>query len=256
MIDIHSHVLFGVDDGARTIEDSLAMLRMAAEHGTTDIVATPHASPSYKFDPECNRDRLAQLEEQAGGVLRLHTGCDFHLSFDNIQDAIEHPSKYTIDHKNYLMVEFSDMLVFHNTAEIFGRLMDAGMIPVITHPERNPLLRQRIDTMAEWIAEGARVQVTAQSLTGRFGKRAEAFSRRLLDRGMVHVIASDGHDIEHRPPCMDTAFEWLKANYSEETATLLCVTNPGAALASEPMQSATVSKPRSGKRSWFKFWQR
>jgi protein-tyrosine phosphatase len=245
-----------VDDGARTIEDSLAMLRMAAEHGTTDIVATPHASPSYKFDPERNRDHLAQIEEAAGGLLRLHTGCDFHLSFDNIQDAIEHPTKYTIDHKNYLMVEFSDMLVFHNTAEIFGRLMDAGMIPVITHPERNPLLRQRIDVMAEWIAGGARVQVTAQSLTGRFGKRAEAFSVALLDRGMVHVIASDGHDIEHRPPCMDEAFAWLKKNYSEETAQLLCVTNPGAALASEPMQVLSAGEPRAKKPNWFKFWQR
>ncbi len=229
------------------------MVRMAAEHGTTDIVATPHASPAYQFDPEQNRDRLAQIEEAAGGILRLHTGCDFHLSFDNIQDAIEHPNKYTIDHKNYLMVEFSDMLVFHNTAEIFTRLMDAGMIPVITHPERNPLLRQRIDTMAEWIADGARVQVTAQSLTGRFGKRAEAFSKELLDRGMIHVIASDGHDIEHRPPCMDEAFVWLKSNYSEETATLLCITNPGAALVSEPMQMPAAGAAQA-KKPWFKFW--
>jgi protein-tyrosine phosphatase len=254
LIDIHSHILFGVDDGARTIEDSLAMIRMAAEHGTTDIVATPHASPAYKFDPERNRDRLAQIEEKAGSVLRLHTGCDFHLSFDNIQDAIEHPTKYTIDHKNYLMVEFSEMLVFHNTAEIFGRLLDAGMIPVITHPERNALLRQRIEPMAEWIAAGSRVQVTAQSLTGRFGKRAEAFSKELLNRGMVHVIASDGHDIEHRPPCMDTAFEWLKANYSEATAELLCIKNPGAALAAEPMQ-APAAESRPAKSSWFQFWR-
>jgi protein-tyrosine phosphatase len=255
LIDIHSHVLFGVDDGARTIEDSLAMVRMAAEHGTTDIVATPHASPAYKFDPERNLDRLAQIEEQACGVLRLHTGCDFHLSFDNIQDAIEHPTKYTIDHKNYLMVEFSDMLVFHNTAEIFGRLQDAGMIPVITHPERNPLLRQRLDAMAQWIAAGARVQVTAQSLTGRFGKRAEACSRELLNRGMVHVIASDGHDVVHRQPCMDEAFTWLKANYSEATAQLLCIANPAAALASEPMQAPSAGGGRANAR-WFEFWKR
>jgi protein-tyrosine phosphatase len=231
------------------------MIRMAAEHGTTDIVATPHASPAYRFDPEQNRDRLAQIEEAAGGVLRLHTGCDFHLSFENIQDAIEHPNKYTIDHKNYLLVEFSEMLVFHNTAEIFARLIDAGMVPVITHPERNGLLRQRIEPMAAWIAAGARVQVTAQSLTGRFGKRAEAFSRELLNRGMVHVIASDGHDIEHRPPCMDAAFEWLKENYSEDTAKLLCVTNPAAALASQPMH-APGSGAGPASRSWFKFWQR
>lgn len=227
------------------------MLRMAAEHGTTDIVATPHASPTYKFDPEVNRDRLAQMEEAAGGILHLHTGCDFHLTFDNIQDALQHPAKYTIDHKNYLMVEFSDVLIFHNTAEIFARLLDAGMIPVVTHPERNPLLRQRIDTLAEWVEAGARMQVTAQSLTGRFGKRAEAFSKALLDRGLVHVIASDGHDIEHRPPCMDEAYRWLREHYSEAVAELLCIANPRAALHSQPMQAAPAGAAKPPKRGWF-----
>ncbi len=254
LIDIHSHVLFGVDDGARTIEDSLAMIRMAAEHGTTDIVLTPHASPEYPFNPEKNRERFLQLEELAEGLVRLHIGCDFHLSYDNIQDAIQNPTKYTIDHKNYLMVEFSDMLIFHNTAEIFSRLMDAGMIPVITHPERNPLLRQRIDKIGEWVAAGARVQVTAQSLTGRFGKRAEAFSRDLLDRGLVHVIASDAHDCEHRPPRLDEAFAWLREQYSDAVATLLCVTNPGGALTGEAMQTVPVDA-RPARSGWRKFFQ-
>ena len=230
------------------------MLRMAAEHGTTDIVATPHASPTFSFDPEVNRERLAQMEAAAEGVVRLHTGCDFHLSFDNIQDALQHPTKYTIDHKNHLMVEFSDLLVFHNTGEIFARLLDAGMIPVITHPERNPLLRQRIDKMGEWVAAGARVQVTAQSLTGRFGKRAEAFSKTLLDANLVHVIASDGHDVVHRPPVMDEAFAWLSEHYSPATAELLCRENPTCALTGEPMVApAGESKPASG--GWFKFFR-
>ena len=246
-------MLFGVDDGARTIEDSLAMLRMATEHGTTDIVLTPHASPEYKFDPETNNERLAQLTATIGEAIRLHIGCDFHLTFDNIQDAIQNPAKYTIDRQNYLMVEFNDMLIFHNTAEIFGRLMDAGMIPVITHPERNSLLRQRIDKIAEWVEAGTRVQVTAQSLTGRFGKRAETFSRELLDRNLVHVIASDAHDCKHRPPRMDEAFAWLKENYSEATAMLLCVTNPGAALSGEAMQIPS-DDVRAAKTGWRRFF--
>jgi protein-tyrosine phosphatase len=250
LVDIHSHVLFGVDDGARKIEDSLAMVRMAEEHGTTDLVCTPHCSPTYAFLPDVNAERIAQIEAAAGGVLRLHTGCDFHLTFDNIQDAIAHPGKYTIDHKNYLMVEFSEMLVFHNTGEIFQRLQAAGMIPVITHPERNGLLRQRIEAMAEWVAAGARVQVTAQSLTGRFGKRAEAFSRQLLDRGMVHVIASDGHDTEHRPPLMDEAYAWLVGEYSEELARLLCIENPNATLVGQPMKMPPGADA-AGKKKWF-----
>jgi len=141
LIDIHSHVLFGLDDGARTLEESVAMLRMAAEHGTTDLVATPHANLTYRFEPQRIAERLAKVEEAAGGVLRLYTGCDFHLSFENIQDAIEYPRKYTIHQKNYLLVEFSELLIFKNTDEIFARLRDAGMIPVITHPERNVLFR-------------------------------------------------------------------------------------------------------------------
>jgi len=134
LIDIHSHVLFGLDDGARTLDESVAMVRMAAEHGTTDLVATPHANLSYRFEPEQIADRLARVEEDAGGALRLYTGCDFHLSYENIQDAIDHPRKYTIGQKNYLLVEFSELLIFKNTDEIFARLRDAGMIPIITHP--------------------------------------------------------------------------------------------------------------------------
>lgn len=253
MIDIHSHVLYGLDDGARTLEDSLAMVRMAAEHGTTELVVTPHANPEYRFDPEINAQRLAQIEAACRGALRLHTGCDFHLSFDNIKDAIANPQKYTIDHKNYLLVEFSDLLIFHNTAEIFSRLLDAGMIPVITHPERNSLLRQRVEPIAEWVRSGVRVQVTAQSLTGRFGKRAEAFARTLLDRNLVHVIASDAHDCEHRPPRMDEAYHWLTANYSAATAMLLCLTNPGAALTGDRMQEPDTSKASRSASKWFGF---
>jgi protein-tyrosine phosphatase len=106
--------------------------------------------------------------------------------------------------------------------------------------------------MAEWVEAGARIQVTAQSLTGRFGKRAEAFSRVLLDRNLVHVIASDGHDLEHRPPVMDTARAWLAENYSEATAELLCATNPGAALTGGAMRAPEGRSAASGGwRKWF-----
>jgi protein-tyrosine phosphatase len=252
LIDIHSHVLFGMDDGARTLEDSLAMVRMAAEHGTTDLVATPHANLMYRFEPERIAERIAQIREGAGDALRLYTGCDFHLSFDNIQDAIDHPRKYTINQKNYLLVEFSELLIFKNTEDIFARLRDAGMIAVITHPERNGLLRQRMENIARWVEQGACVQVTAQSLTGAFGKRAQDFSRELLDRELVHVIASDGHDCERRPPVMDKARAWLQKQYGDGFADALCVVNPGATLSGEAMHVPT--RGESPVRKWYKFW--
>jgi protein-tyrosine phosphatase len=253
LIDIHSHVLFGLDDGARTLEDSLAMVRMAAEHGTTDLVATPHANLAYRFEPERIAERIAQLREAAGGALRLYTGCDFHLSFDNIRDSIDHPRKYTINQQRYLLVEFSELLIFTNMEEIFARLREAGMTAVITHPERNGLLRQRVEQIAAWVDEGACVQLTAQSLTGGFGRRAQDFSRELLDRRLVHVVASDGHDCEQRPPVMDQARAWLRKEYGDALAETLCVTNPGAALSGEAMQLPDAWA--ESVRKWYEFWR-
>ena len=254
MIDIHSHVLFGLDDGARTLEDSVAMVRMAAEHGTTDLVATPHANLRFKFDPERIAERMAQVREASGGAPRLYTGCDFHLSFDNIQDSIDHPRKYTINQQRYLLVEFSELLIFKNTDDIFARLRDAGMTPIITHPERNGLLRQRVEHIAKWVEQGARVQVTAQSLTGTFGRKAQDFSRELLNRRLVHVLASDGHDCERRPPVMDEARIWLEKKYGDALAEAVCVTNPGAALRGDDMYLPNADSQFS-VRKWYEFWR-
>lgn len=230
------------------------MVRMAAECGTTDLVCTPHANLSYHFEPETIAARLAEVAEKSDNVLRLHSGCDFHLSYDNIQDAIAHPAKYTINHLRYLMVEFSDLLIFNNTAEIFARLEDTGMTPVITHPERNGLLRQRIDQIGEWVASGACVQVTAQSVLGEFGRRAQQFSRDLLDRGLVHFLASDAHDLEHRPPRLDRAHTWVQQHYSEAWADALCISNPLAALTGESLEP--IRDPvTTESRKWYQIWR-
>ena len=254
MIDIHSHVLYGLDDGARTIEDSVAMVRMAAECGTTDLVATPHANEQFGFEPEAVRRKLAEVAEASGNIIRLHSGCDFHLSYDNILDALEHPRKYTINQRRYLMVEFSDLLIFTNTPEIFSRLQEAGMTPVITHPERNGLLRQRLDQIAAWVEAGACVQITAQSLTGEFGRRAAEFSRTLIDRRLVHFLASDAHDCGQRPPRLDRAYECVKERYGEALADALCVANPRATLTGDslvPFQDAKAVEPRK----WYQVWR-
>lgn len=230
------------------------MVHMAAQHGTTDLVATPHANVEYHFDPVLIEERRQQIQEAAGEVLRLYAGCDFHLSYDNIQDALKQPHKYTINHKCYLLVEFSDLLIFKNTADIFSRLADAGMIPIVTHPERNGLLRQRADEIAQWVEQGAGVQVTAQSLTGRFGRRAQDFSKVLLDRNLVHIVASDGHDCEHRPPVMSEAHRWLCDHYGEGVAETLTTRNPGATLTGNPLEIPPAALASAG-RKWYQIWR-
>ena len=104
MIDIHSHILWGLDDGARECSDSLAMLKMAADCGTTDIVASPHSDLRFAFLPELINERIDHLTGASGGVPRIHRGCDFHLSFENVQDALAFPHKYTIGGLSYLLV--------------------------------------------------------------------------------------------------------------------------------------------------------
>lgn len=254
MIDIHSHILHDWDDGARTLEESLDMLRIAADSGTTDIVATPHANSEFKFDAAVVAQRCAELRAAAGDLIRVHLGCDFHLSYENVQDAIKNPCKYTINQKTYLMVELPDMVMLESARTVLARLRSVGIVPVITHPERNPRLQGRLDALALWVGEGCLMQVTGQSLLGRFGPEAERCAYGLLARDLVHFVASDGHDCEDRPPRLDDAFRRILSRYGADCAEKLFVVNPRAALAGEELQAAQAL-PAEAKRTWYRFWE-
>ena len=219
-----------MDDGPKTLEQSIEMLRVAAESGTTDIVASPHANLEFKFEPEVVAGKIEELRQAMNGAIRIHSGCDFHLSFDNIQDSLQYPSKYTINHKNYVLVEFSDLLIPKTTDDVFYQMRSAGMIPIITHPERNMLLQKRLDKLEAWVESGCLLQVTAQSFLGRFGKQAKVFADRLLLKGMVHIVASDAHDAKYRPPSLKEAYEYVAKAYGERRAEMVFVRNPTAAL--------------------------
>jgi protein-tyrosine phosphatase len=249
VIDIHSHILYGLDDGAQTLEESVEMARMAAAAGTTDIVASPHANHQFEYHPELIDERLAVLRHAAGGAIRIHRGCDFHLTPENIADALRAPSKYSIGGKGYLLVEFSDYLVPDTAPEIFGSLMNAGLRPIVTHPERNPLLQKRIELIETWIGLGCLVQVTAHSPLGRFGRTAKAFADRLLAGGLVHFLASDAHDCEHRPPLLDEPWKHIAKEFGEPAARALLETNPSAALTGR----ATPPPPARPRKKWFGF---
>ena len=255
MIDIHSHIIWGVDDGARNREDSIAMLRLAAETGTTDIVATPHCDRQYKFDPAVRDERIRELMDATGGVPRIHPGCDFRLSFDNIQIALQEPARFTINGLRYLLVEFEDVLIPPTTEEIFRRFMEREICPVITHPERNPILQGSFERLQSWKQMGCLLQVTAQCLTDRFGKAAQESAWELLRRGLVHVVASDGHDTGHRPPRLDLAREILTLEMGADAADLLLVANPSAILAGQPAWGSASTAIKLRKKSWFAFWR-
>jgi protein-tyrosine phosphatase len=254
MIDIHSHILPGLDDGAKSLQESVAMLRIAARSGTTDIVATPHSNLEYSFDPAEVTRKIAELAAAAGPEPRIHRGCDFHLSYENIQRAVAEPARFTINGRRYLLVEFPDLLIFKTSGEIFDMLLASGIIPIITHPERNYLLQQRLQELENWVEKGCLLQITAQSFLGRFGRHAKDFADLLMRRGLAHLVASDAHDAEDRPPDLSGAFEYLSRKHGEETADRVLVANPRCVLEGAPVETDAVNGAAASKR-WYQFWK-
>jgi protein-tyrosine phosphatase len=228
LIDIHHHLLFGLDDGSPDIETSVAMAEAAAADGTTHIVCTPHSNDKYRFRPEVNLEKVTALRERLGDRITLGLGCDFHLSYDNVADALQNPTKYTINGTQYLLVEFPDFGIAPNMSETFYQLELKRMTPIITHPERNPTLVHQPERLAEWLRNGCLIQVTAGALLGRFGKNAEQFANTMLRKNWVHFLASDGHNLTSRPPQMSKAHSYLANHYGEEMADRLCIHNPRA----------------------------
>ena len=227
------------------------MLRLAAESGTTDIVATPHANLEFTFDPGLIERKIAELRAAAGPSPRIHRGCDFHLTMENIDDALAHPTKYAINHKCYVLIEFSELLIPRTTQEIFERFQSAGLTPIVTHPERNALLHSRLDQLRSWVENGALVQVTGQSLLGTFGRSAKSVAIELMNRDMVHFIASDAHDTAYRPPVLREAYKYVEKTWGDARAKTLFVSSPQAVIDGSPI-ALEYPDPTPPKRKWYR----
>ena len=190
MIDIHCHLLAGLDDGPDSAEMSLEMAEMAIADGITHVIATPHAHPQHAFVPELINLRREELQSQVEGRLILATGCDFHLSFENLQEIQRLPIRFTLNQKNYLLVEFADYSIPPSLDQALHHLQLAGLRPIITHPERNPLIRAKPERLYRWLRQGCYAQVTGQSLLGKFGKAAQEVAEEWIGMNVVHFLAS------------------------------------------------------------------
>lgn len=254
VVDLHHHLLPGLDDGAPDLATSVKMARMAAEDGITHVVCTPHASSRYRFDPKRIQATLGELRQalaDAGIRLVLGTACDFHLSYDNVQDALKNRRKYTINGGEYLLIELPDYALPPTLEETFYTLRLAGITPILTHPERNPSLQQDSSRLKEWVRDGMLTQVTAASVTGLMGRKAQKMAERLLADRWVHFIATDAHNVSTRPPAIRAAYDHIASRFGEQYAQRLCTENPQAVFdsralgAQEPPQG--VFDPAAGE---------
>ena len=251
MVDIHSHILYGLDDGPKSVDISRAMLDLAVASGTSVLVATPHSDLRYSYNRSTVEAKLDELRTLTGGRIELHAGCEMHLSYENLRGAVEDPARFAIGRGPYLLVELPEDRLPPNTRKLLGSLIHAGLAPIIAHPERNPLLRHNFNELRQWVTDGCLIQVTAQSLSGRFGRSAQAAATALVRDGLVHFLASDAHDARHRPPGLAQAFDLVSERWGEELAVSLCITNPAAAVAGESVPER-MPRPKPARR-WFSF---
>jgi len=244
MVDLHCHILAGLDDGAQTLEDSLAMAEDAIADGITHVVATPHASSSYGFDFAKVRARSAELQERLTGRLVLASGCDFHLNRENLTALEQDPSPYCINQKDYLLVEFNEFSIPPALDQALHDLQLAGLHPIITHPERNGILRAQPERLERWIEHGCYAQVTAGSLTGVFGPGAMRDAWTWLESGWVHFVSSDAHNTGRRPLKLKFAYEAVSNKLGEERERFLLSENPLAAFEGRPLPHVPEITPR------------
>jgi protein-tyrosine phosphatase len=235
VVDIHSHILPEVDDGSKSWETSAAMCRMAAADGITHQVATPHANDRYHYDREYLQGLVDHLQGLIGGSIKLSLGCDFHLSYENLQAVLANPARYAIQGTHYMLVELSNYSVPQQTTDCFTQLGDRGITAVITHPERNPILRENLQRVVEWAEQGCVIQVTGSALTGFWGERVRRAAQWLFEHNAVHVLATDAHDTEKRVPILSTARDAAAEICGEEIAEALVEANPRAILESQPL---------------------
>jgi protein-tyrosine phosphatase len=238
VVDLHHHLLPALDDGPPDLATSLKMARMAVDDGITHVVCTPHASSRYHFDPQRIQALLGDVRQAIAGAgirLILGTGCDFHLSYDNVHAALENPHRYTINNGDYLLIELPDYGLPPTLEETFYGLRVGGMTPILTHPERNPSLQQDTSRLAAWVRDGMLTQVTAASVTGLMGRKAQKLTDRLLADRWVHFVSTDAHNISNRPPHMRSACERIASRYGAAYAQRLCTENPQAVFDNRPL---------------------
>ena len=235
MIDLHAHILPGMDDGPRTLEEALEMARLAVADGITTIVATPHLFRRRSVDFHdlitpaevrlaVDRFNLKLREESID--LTVLPGCEIPLFSEIIKFVDENRILTINDGQRYICLEMPDSIIPPATEDIIFKLNSRGITPIITHPERNQVFYEMPQKLKRFISLGCLAQITARSLTRGFGWRVSRFTKKLVREGLVHIMATDAHNITKRPPTMEKALKKLGKLVGESQAWDMVATVP------------------------------
>lgn len=253
LTDVHCHLLPGIDDGARDLDQALAMAQIACADGIGRIVVTPHHLNGVYANPAAAvRAAVAACKQalgRAGIELEILPGSELHLT-PELPAALDAGEALTLgDHGRHVLVELPVHTVPVGAGQLLETLLAMGLTPIIAHPERNFELRRHPERLAEWVGYGCLGQVTAQSCTGMFGEAVQAAARTMVGNGSIHLVASDAHRDTRRVPRITPALAVLADWTSREFAELLVCTHPdaigtGRALDLEAFRDALPPRPK------------
>jgi protein-tyrosine phosphatase len=229
LIDLHCHLLPGIDDGSKDLEMSLAMARMASSEGISTIACTPHILPGvYNNTGPAIRAAVARLRQsisEAGIPIALVTGADVHVAPD-LGIQLREGRALTLNDSRYLLLEPPHHLLPPRLEDLIFGLQTVGYVPIVTHPERLSWIEGHYDLIERFAYNSILMQITAGSLMGQFGRRPRYWAERMLDDGLCHLLATDAHNTERRAPRLAEAREFVAQRLGEEEATNLVLKRP------------------------------
>lgn len=220
-IDLHTHILPGVDDGAQDLNESVKLLQMAWDDGTTEVVLTPHYRGRFRRNtPELLRERFHMLQQEVKNVLpdmKLYLGNEAGIERD-LGEKIAEGRVLSLNDSNYVLLEFDYGCSRINLMDGVMAVISSGYTPVIAHAERYMVFRKNKKLAEEVLRQGALIQLNAESVLGKCGFGEKRCCHRLLKKQMAHFIASDGHDQQERKPLLGECFRHVSKRYGEAYA--------------------------------------
>lgn len=253
-VDIHCHLLPGIDDGASDWDTSLAMSEMAVEDGIRTIVVTPHQLGNYTENRgDAIRALTAELQqrlEQAGTALSVLPGGDVRIEPEMI-DGLKSGEILTLgDHRRHVLLELPHELYFPLDG-LLKELHSLGMVGILSHPERNMGILGQLKIVERLVEQGCLMQVTADSMTGSFGSAIKTFSDKLIQRGLVHFVSSDAHGLDSRRPILGDAFQRVLQLAGWQFAVEACCRFPAAVAAGRNVPQGRRPVEKRGLAAWF-----